>query len=157
MQRPMRSYRGGFHVGSHMIRNNCDKKDEDNDRSSVSNSNKDEIEDNSNYDNDTTIKSKTSTILSSIAIDADFESIIRNLRPLAIHEKKIKNKPNMYSQKADLPQMDMLNDSTNNINEEIKNKNSHPWFPKPDVGHIKSNDFICHNHIGNFLNLFYKN
>ena len=104
MQRPVRSYRGAVHLGSHLARSQRTKNDDKDDQLFVSHSNLDEIEDNSN-DNDTTVKSKDSSMLSSIAVNTDLESIVRNLRPLGIHEEKSSN-----SQMADLPHLKILND-----------------------------------------------
>ncbi|CAF5097697.1 unnamed protein product, partial [Rotaria socialis] len=41
----------------------------------------------------------------------------------------------------------MISDTHNMANEQTKNKKLHHWFPKPDIGHAKPNDFIRHNHI----------
>ncbi|CAF3404856.1 unnamed protein product [Rotaria sp. Silwood2] len=152
MQRPVRGYRGGSHIGSHLMHSHSINNNDDNDRdqSSLSNPNLGETEDDNN-DNDTTIKAKNSSILSSIAINVDFESVIRSLQPLAIRQKKTKNNLNTNSQKADLPQLNMISDTTDTIDEQTKDKQTHHWFPKPDVGHVKSNDFIRHNHIGEQL------
>ena len=157
MQRPVRGYRGGSRIGAYLTHTHSinDNGDNDHERSSLSNSNLGETEDDNN-DIDITIKSKSSSVLSSIAISTDFESVIRSLQPLAIRQKKTKNNSNISSQKADLPQLNMISDTTNTINEQTKDQPTHHWFPKPDVGHVKSNDFIRHNHIGKFINYFYK-
>ncbi|CAF0911255.1 unnamed protein product [Rotaria sordida] len=148
MQRPVRGYRGGSRISAYLAHTHGinDNGDNDHERSSLSNSNLGETEDDNN-DIDITIKSKNSSVLSSIAISTDFESVIRSLQPLAIRQKKPKNNSNINSQKADLPQLNMISDTTNTINEQTKDQPTHHWFPKPDVGHVKSNDFIRHNHI----------
>jgi len=153
MQRPVRGYRGGIRVGSRHTHTHRIKDDNDDDtRLSLSNSSSDEIEDNNN-ENDSTLKSKDSSILARITTSADIESAIRNFRPSKTRKKKTKTNPNFSGQKADLPQLNMISDKTNNPNEETKDKKSHHWFPKPDIGHVDSNDFIRHNHIGKlFLN-----
>ncbi|CAF1294120.1 unnamed protein product [Rotaria sp. Silwood1] len=148
MQRPVRSYRGGSRVGPHLTHSHNVNENDDNNhnRLSLSNSNLGEIEDDNN-DTHTMTKTKNSSILSSIAINADFESVIRSLQPLAIRQKKTKNNLNINSQKADLPQVNIINDTTHTIDEQTKDKQTQHWFPKPDIGHVKSNDFIRHNHI----------
>jgi hypothetical protein len=150
MQRPVRGYRGGIRAGPHFTHTHHIKDDNDDDnRLSLSNSSSDEIEDDNN-ENDSTIKSKNSSMLTSV----DIEATIRNLHPLTTRKKKAKTNPNISSQKADLPQLNMITDKTNNLNEQKNDKQSHRWFPKPDIGHVDSNDFIRHNHVGKFLNLF---
>ena len=148
MQRPVRGYRGGIRIGSHFTHNRHIEGDDDNDNYlSLSNSNSDEIEDDNN-ENNSTIKSKNSSTLSPITAGADLELAIRNLRPLATSQKKIKPKPNIGGQKADLPQLNMITDTADNLNQQTNNKKSQYWFPKPDIGHVDSTDFIRHNHIG---------
>ena len=153
MQHPTRGYRGGIRVGHHFTHIHSMK---DNDDSiSLSNSNSDEKNDENNNENDITLKSKYSSHLSSIPISTDFESALRNLRPLTTHQKKIKTNPNISNQKADLPQMNTFNiEILNNINEQKENKQLYHWFPKPDIGHVNSNDFIRHNHIGKSMICF---
>ncbi|CAF5153416.1 unnamed protein product, partial [Rotaria magnacalcarata] len=152
MQRPIRGYRGdggGIRMSSHLT-NSHNLNDDDNvhDRLLLSNSNFGELEDDdNNNDKNVTVKSKDSSILSSTAISADLESVICNLRPLKIQQKKAKTNSNINSQKADLPQLNMISDTNNMANEQTKDKKLHHWFPKPDIGHAKSNDFIRHNHI----------
>jgi hypothetical protein len=133
MQRPVRGYRGG--LTSHLAHTHHNK---DNDHLSLSDSNSDN-------ENDATMKST----LTSIGNSTDFESAIRNLRPSKINQKKSKINPNISNQKADLPQLNMISDKTN---EQIKTKKSHHWFPKSDIGHADSNDFIRHNHVGKVQN-----
>jgi hypothetical protein len=149
MQRPVRGYRGGIRNSSHLTHTPRDKDNDDDDNLSLSNSNSDEIEDD-NAENDATIKSKNSSTLISNAIGSDFESAIRNLRPLRTRHKKT---PQISGQKADLPQLNMISDKTN---EQIKNQQSHHWFPKADIGHVDSKDFFRHNHVGKFRNLSLK-
>ena len=131
MQRPSNGYHGGIHLGHNYITNN-DIDDDDN----ISLSNSDE-----------NLLQKT---YSPIEINNDFESAIRNLRPLAIQEKKLKTNINISKQKADLPQLNLINNE--NFNEQKKSndndKSSRRWFPKADVGHVDSDDFIRHNHVG---------
>lgn len=146
MQRPVRGYRGGIHSGSRRTHTHHSKDDDDdNPHLSLSNTSSDEIEENNN-ENNSLIKSKDS----SIVVNADIEAAIRNLCPLTTNKKKTKTNPNISSQKADLPQLNMMTDKTNNLNEQIKDKQSQHWFPKPDIGHVDSNDFIRHNHVGKF-------
>ncbi len=141
MQRPVGGYRGGSHLThTHRIKDD----DDDDNRLSLSNSSSDEIGD----ENDSTIKSKGSSMLTPMTISADIESAIRNLRPLTTkRKKKTKTNSNISGQKADLPQLNMINDKT-------KDKKSHYWFPKADIGHVDSTDFFRHNHIGIFINCF---
>jgi hypothetical protein len=151
MQRPVRGYRGGIRIGPHFTHTHRIKDDDDDDNNclSLSNSNSDD-----NNENDSTIKSKSSSTLSSITASADLESAIRDLRPLATRQEKIKTKPNISSQKADLPQLNMISDTTDNIIEQTNKKRSQYWFPKADIGHVDSTDFFRHNHIGIFINCF---
>ncbi len=153
MQRPVRGYRGGSHL-THTHRIKDDNNDDDDNRLSLSNSSSDEIEDDNNNENDSTIKSKDSSMLTSMTVSADIETAIHNLRPLTKRKKKNKKNANISSQKADLPQLNMISDNTNNLNEQTKDKKLHHWFPKPDIGHVDSNDFIRHNHVGKVRNLF---
>ena len=149
MQRPSNGYRGGVRVGHHYTNNHHVTKDnDDDDDENVSLSNSDDI--------------KHSPIFSSIEINnTDFELAIRNLRPSGTQQKKIKNNLNISKQKADLPQLNSTNDenSNKNINLQKSNENNHHdkqtkrWFPKPDVGHVDSDDFIRHNHVGKFNDL----
>ncbi len=150
MQRPVRGFRGGSHlIHTHGLPDEHDR------RLSLSNTSSDELEDDSN-ENDSTIKSKDSLIFASVTGSADIETAIRNLRPLTTRKKKKKKRtnPNISSQKADLPQLNMITDKTNNLNEPMKDKQSHHWFPKPDIGHIDPNDFIRHNHVGKWRAVF---
>jgi hypothetical protein len=134
MQRPVRGYRGGSHLThTHRIK-------DDNDGLSLSNSSSEDNENNS------TIKSKDSSMLTT---SADIESAIRSFRALTTSKKKAKTNPNISSQKADLPQLNMITDKTNNLNGQ-----SHHWFPKPDIGNVDSNDFIRHNHVGKSIKYF---
>ncbi|CAF5152163.1 unnamed protein product, partial [Rotaria sp. Silwood1] len=85
-------YCGGSRVGPHLTHSHNVNENDDNNhnRLSLSNSNLGEIEDDNN-DTHTMTKTKNSSILSSIAINADFESVIRSLQPLAIRQKKTKS------------------------------------------------------------------
>jgi hypothetical protein len=138
MQRPSVGYRGGIRAGHHYTNNHHHENGNDDDNISLSNS--DEIQERKPY--------------SSIRINNDFESAIRNLRPSAVQQKKIKTNLNISKQKADLPQLNTTNDE-NQLNGEdddeennLQNKQSCRWFPKADVGHVDSDDFIRHNHVG---------
>ncbi|CAF1064555.1 unnamed protein product [Adineta steineri] len=150
MQRPLRGYRGGIRIGPHFTHTHSmkhkgdddDNNNNNNNRSSSPNSNPDDMNDDIN-ENNSTIKSKCSSRLSSKTINTDFESAIRSIRPLATNEKTTKTKPNIYSQKADLPLLNIIDKTTDNIND----KQSDHWFPKSDIGHVNSTDFIRHNHI----------
>ncbi|UJR16371.1 hypothetical protein I4U23_003274 [Adineta vaga] len=150
MQRPIRSYRGSVRISSHLthvhrIKNDDNDTDVEN-QLSISNCNSERFEDNQN-ETDLTIKSRSSSESSSITINTDLEAAIRNLRPLVNGQQKNKTKPNVCSQKADLPQMNMIDDTNDKPNESTNNKQSEYWFPKPDIGHVDSTDFIRHNHI----------
>jgi hypothetical protein len=147
MQRPVGGYRGGTHLThTHRVKDNND----DSNRLSLSNSSSEDIED-VNNENDSTIKSKDSSMLISMNTSADVESAIRSFRSLTNSKKKAKANSNISGQKADLPQLNMMSDKTNNLNEQ-----SHHWFPKPDIGHVDSNDFIRHNHVGKSIKSFPK-
>ncbi|CAF1500647.1 unnamed protein product [Rotaria sp. Silwood1] len=147
MQHPSVGFRGGIRIGRHYTHNHHIQ-DDDDDNLSLSNSNSDDKEDN-NHD------IKPSSIYSSIGIDRDFELAIRNLRPSVTRRKKIKTNLNISKQKADLPQLNTTNNDNhdNSLNEQKQNENnlqdkeSRQWFPKPDVGHVDSDDFIRHNHV----------
>jgi hypothetical protein len=141
MQRPSNGYRGGgIRVGHHYH----DIENENND-DNLSLSNSDDNHQRKSY--------------SPIEINNDFESAIRNLRPLAIQQKKIKTNLNISKQKADLPQLNTTNDENpnNSLNEQKQEENdhqdkkSHRWFPKADVGNVDPDDFIRHNHVGKFI------
>jgi hypothetical protein len=139
MQRPSNGYRGGIHIGHNYTHNHHSENDDD-DNISISNSD----------DN------QQRKCYSPIEINNDFESAIRNLRPLGIKQKKIKTNLNISKQKADLPQLNTTNDENINNNNSLNepkqdDKQSRRWFPKADVGHIDSDDFIRHNHIGKFF------
>ena len=147
MQRPTNGYRGGIRVGHHSTHNHHISM-EDDINLSLSNSTSDEKDD-----------IKPSSLYSSIGINNDFESAIRNLRPSATQQKKIKTNLNISKQKADLPQLNTTNDDqTNhtNLHEEkqdeinLQEKSSRRWFPNPDIGHVESDAFIRHNHVGKF-------
>ena len=150
MQHPSISYRGGIRIGHHYVPDhhtqNGDKNDEN---SSVSNSVSDEKDDNNS-------DIKFESIYPSTEVNSDFELAIRNLRPSATRQKKSKINSNVSKQKADLPQLNVTNDMNhNNQSNERKqddnnrqNKQICEWFPKPDIGHVDSNDFIRHNHVG---------
>jgi hypothetical protein len=151
MQRPTNGYRGGIRAGHHYTHNHHVSKDDDDENFSLSNSNSDEKDDDI----------KHSPIYSSIEMNnSDFELAIRNLRPSANQQKKIKTNLNISKQKADLPQLHSTNEENNlnkNFNLQISNENNHQdkqskrWFPKPDVGHVDSDDFIRHNHVGTLI------
>ena len=131
---------GGFHGGAHLtyshhVKDNSD----DSNRFSLSNSSSEDFEE-VNNENDSTMKSKHSSMLN---MSAEIESAIRSFRTMTTNKKKVKANPNISSQKADLPQLNMMADKTNNLNEQ-----SHHWFPKPDIGNVDSKDFIRHNHVG---------
>jgi hypothetical protein len=138
MQRPSAGYRGGIRAGHHYTYNDdIENGNDDDDNSSLSNS--DERKD-----------------YSSLEINNDFESAIRNLRPSAVQLKKIKTNLNISKQKADLPQLNTTNgDNQNNEQKHEENnhqdKQSRRWFPKADVGHVDSDDFIRHNHVGKLI------
>lgn len=148
MQRPIRGYRGCSRISTtHLIRSHV--LDDDNnvcDRLSQSNSNSNEFE-NKSIGNQSIIKSQSSSLSSSAAINDDFESIISNLRPLKINPKKAKHNSNISKQKADLTQINIKNNRENNIDEKTRDKQSNYCFPKSDIGSVKSNDFIRHNSI----------
>lgn len=149
MQRPVRGYRGGIRAGIHRTHMHHMKDNDDDEHQhplSLSNTSSDEI-DNNHDENNSTIKSKDS----SIGISADIEAAIRNFHSSTARKKKSKINSNISSQKADLPQLNMITDKTNNLDEQTKDKQSHHWFPKPDIGHVNSTDFIRHNHVGKFL------
>ena len=146
MQRPSVGYRGGARVGHHYSHNHRLKNDDD-DHSSLSNSDSDgKIEQNPRQRKHSSAHSKPLT-------DSDFESAIRNLRPAVTHQKKAKTNLNISKQKADLPQLNTTNgDNHRNDSKHEQIPFDDPparqWFPKADVGHVDSNDFIRHNHIG---------
>ena len=154
MQRPSVGYRGGVRVGHHYTHNrriDNDIHDDDDDNISFSNSNSDDKEED-NRD------CKQSFMYSSMGINSDFESAIRNLRPSATRHKKTKTNLNISKQKADLPQLNTTNDE-NSLNEQkpnannLQEKQSRRWFPKPDAGHLGSDAFIRHNHVGKLRSL----
>ena len=156
MQRPVRGYRGGFSATSH--RAHSHRTNDDNKTSTglslLNSSSSDEMAD-INDENDAMIKSKDSSMLTMMTTDDDIESAIRNLRSLTTNKKKTtKGNSNTNSQKADLPQLNMITDKTNNLNEQTKDEFSNPWFPKPDIIHVDSNDFIRHNHVGKSIDSF---
>jgi len=136
MQRPSNGYRGGIRVGHNYTHNHhSENENDDDDNNSITNS-----DDNHQR-----------KCYSPIEINNDFESAIRNLRPLAIQQKKMKTNLNISKQKADLPQLNTTNDENlnNSLNEQKQDdKQSRRWFPKADVGHVDSDDFIRHNHVG---------
>jgi hypothetical protein len=143
MQRPSIGYRGGIRVGHHYTHTHHIENDVDDDNISLSNS-------------DDNLQTKP---YSSLEINNDFESAIRNLRPSATRQKKSKSNLNISKQKADLPQLNTTNDENqnNSLNEQkqeeniLQDKQSRRWFPKADVGHVDSDDFIRHNHVGKFI------
>ncbi len=141
MQRPSVGYRGGIRAGHHYTNNHHLENVNDDDNISLSNS--DELQEQKPY--------------SSNGINNDFESAIRNLRPSAVQQKKMKTNINISKQKADIPQLNITNNENQHLSlngdkdedeEEEENKRSRRWFPKADVGHIDSDDFIRHNHVG---------
>lgn len=152
MQRPVRGYRSGFGASSH--RAHSHRPHDHNQKSnslSLLESSSDEMAD-INDENDAMIKSKDSSMLTT---DDDIDSAIRHLRSLTTNKKKTtKGHSNTNSQKADLPQLNMITDKTNNFNEQTKDQSSNPWFPKPDIIHVNSNDFIRHNHVGKSIDSF---
>ena len=90
-------------------------------------------------------------------VSSDFESAIRNLRPSATRQKKNKSNLNISRQKANLPQLNNTNENNplNKSFQEVKpsekshvDEQSRQWFPKPNVGHLDFDAFICHNHVG---------
>ena len=147
MQRPSVGYRGGIRAGHHYTSTHHHENRNNNDDTN-SRSNSDEIQERKLY--------------SSNGMINDFESAIRNLRPSAIQQKKIKANINISKQKADLPQLNTTNDENQypslngdeDEDEEVEEeqqqqaKPSRRWFPKADVGHVDSDDFIRHNHVG---------
>ncbi|CAF1456625.1 unnamed protein product [Adineta steineri] len=141
MQRPSNGYRGGIRIGHHYTHNHLVTNSDDINLSLSNSDEKDERKHSSRY--------------SSIGLNNDFESAIRNLRPSAIQQKKNKTNLNISKQKADLPQLNTTNDDqhNNSINEHEQNetnhqdKQLHQWFPHPDIGHVDSNAFIRHNHV----------
>jgi hypothetical protein len=143
MQRPSIGYRGGIRVGHHYTHTHHIENDVDDDNISLSNS-----------DDNLQIKP-----YSSLEINNDIESAIRNLRPSATRQKKSKSNLNISKQKADLPQLNKTNDENqnNSLNEQkqeennLQDKQSRRWFPKADVGHVDSDDFIRHNHVGKII------
>lgn len=142
MQRPICGYRGGgIRAGSHSSYSH--HLTDDNRDLSLSNSSLDDIE-----NNNSTAKSKDSSLLQSTPANNDeIESAIRHLRSLTTQKKKTKTNANISNQKADLPQLNMMIDKTNNLNDQTQNNQSRHWFPKPDIGHVDSTDFIRHNHV----------
>lgn len=161
MQHSSVGVRGDILIAHNYIQNhrnnNIDDDDDDDDNTYLSNSNSDEKDDDHNDIN-------RPSAYSSVGMQSDFELAIRNLRPSVTRRKKVKPNLNISKQKADLPQLNITNDETqNNLNEEKKNENnlqdkqSRQWFPKPDVGHVDSDDFIRHNHVGKFISSKYKN
>jgi hypothetical protein len=156
MQRPSAGYRGGIRVGHHYTHSHHIRDNDDDDDDNISLSNSDEKDDD-NHHRDI----KHSSIYPSMTTNSDFESAIRNLRPSATRQKKIKTNLNISKQKADLPQLNTTNDDNNNsLNEQkqdennLQDKQSRRWFPKADVGHVDSNAFIRHNHVGKFNIVF---
>ncbi|UJR30111.1 hypothetical protein I4U23_017652 [Adineta vaga] len=142
MQRPSNGYRGGVRVGHHYSHHHHSITHDDEMNLSSPNSYSDEKERVSRY--------------SSIEFSNDFESAIRNLRPSATQQKKIKTNLNISKQKADLPQLNPTiedENSNKNLNEQKSNENSlqdkqsRRWFPNPDIGHVDSDAFIRHNHV----------
>ncbi|CAF3194194.1 unnamed protein product [Rotaria socialis] len=146
MQHPSIGFRGAIRIGHHYTHNHRIENTDNNDLS-VSNSNSDEKDDN--------LDVKHTSIYSPIGINSDFELAIRNLRPAATSQKKIKTNLNISKQKADLPQLNTSNDDHHSNNktkqkhseDNVEDKPSCQWFPKPDVGHVNSDDFIRHNHV----------
>ncbi len=131
---------GGFYGESHLTYTHRAKDNsDDSNRLSLSNSSSEDLED-VNNENDSTMKPKNSAMLTA---SADIEAAIRSFCALNTRKKKTKAKPTINSQKADLPQLNMIVDKTNNLNEQ-----SHHWFPKPNIGNVDSKDFIRHNHVG---------
>lgn len=147
MQRPVRGYRGGTRSGPHLTHTPGPKSDDDR-LLSPSNTLVDEPDD-EQKENNSTIKSPTSSESSSIAISSDLEAAIRSLRPLATSQQKNRAKPNTSNQKANLPQMSMTDDATTETKDQTNSKGAQLWFPKPNIGHVDPTDFIRHNHIGN--------
>ena len=137
MHRPSNRYRVGHQYSHHHSPSHDDDID-----LSPTNSYSDEKED-----------FKQTMRYSPVEISNEFESAIRNLRPSASQRKKAKANLNISKQKADLPQLNVTNDE--NFNERNSNKEnssqdqqSRRWFPNPDIGHVDSNAFIRHNHVG---------
>lgn len=138
MQRPSSGYRGGTRAAHHYRHGRHDE----NDNSSLSNS--DDQQERKDY--------------LSIEMHNDFESAIRNLRPSAVQQKRMKSNLNTSNQKANLPQLnptqDENHDEQNHFNgdhhreEKSSSSATNRWFPKADVGHVDSDDFIRHNHVG---------
>lgn len=153
MQRPSAGHRGGTRAGHHYNHNHHDDENGNHTDENSSLSNSDDQQDRKDY-------------LSSMEMNNDFESAIRNLRPSAVQQKKIKANLNISKQKADLPQLNLNHDENHhhhhqqqeNFNEEnhlppVKSSSSttsNRWFPKADVGHVDPDDFIRHNHVGQF-------
>ena len=147
MQRPSAGYRGGTRASHQYSHNHHDENGNNTDENS-SLSNSDDQQDRKEY-------------LSSMDMNNDFESAIRNLRPSAVQQKKIKANLNISKQKADLPQLNLNNDENHHQQQGSSNEENHlpmkssssasnRWFPKADVGHVDSDDFIRHNHVGQF-------
>lgn len=161
MQRPSGGYRGGVRVGRQNSRNHhINDEQNDDDNVTLSNSNSDENDDLDEDDlqqrHNCDIKAHSS-MYSKLAPSSDFESAIRNLRPSVTRQKKSKISSNISKQKADLPQLNTtnennsLNKSANEGKYDEKPSEDQPqrqWFPKPDVGHVDSDAFIRHNHVG---------
>ena len=140
MQRPSSGYRGGTRASHQYRQDHHDENDLD-DNSSLSNS--DDQQERKGY--------------LVMEMNNDFESAIRNLRPSAVQQKKMKTNLNISKQKADLPQLnpthDENHDEQNHFNgenhlQEKSSSSTNRWFPKADVGHVDSDDFIRHNHVG---------
>lgn len=151
-QCPVRGYRGGTGASTRVHHTNDENKHSHS--LSLSNSRRSGMVD-MNDENDSTEKWKDSSMLTTMAIDDEIDSAIRNLRSLTTNKKKT-TKENSYSnsQKADLPQLNMMTDKTNSLNEQTKNEPSNPSFPKPNIIYVDSNDFILHNHVGKSINSF---
>lgn len=181
MQRPAGGYRGGMRIAHqnssirHLPDENHQEEDENRLRLSDSNSdidNGDDDEDSGADDDgdgegdETQQKSgnsfeikKPSSLYSKINQNGDLESAIRNLRPLATHQTRTKTVFSISHQKADLPQLNSVNESNLLISSSDGHKSdetsqqetkSKPWFPKADVGHVDSDAFIRHNHVGSY-------
>ena len=155
MQRPSGGYRGGIRM-AHQASNNRPLADNDDDEEqlTISNSNSDEEDAPSRQHFE---PKKATSLYSKMLVSSDFESAIRNLRPSATRQKKNKNNLNISRQKADLPQLNNTNENNplNKSFHELKSNEkpqvdepSRQWFPKPNVGHLDSDAFIRHNHVG---------
>ena len=155
MQRPVRGYRRGMGTSAHLAHvHHTNDENEKSNLLSLLNSSPEEM--NNIIDkNDSTVKSKDSSMLTTMNIDDEIDSATRHLRSLVTNKKKTtKGSSYTNSQKADLPQLNLIIDKTNNLNGPMKTERSNPWFPKPNLVHVDSNDFIRHNHVGKSIDSF---